>query len=148
MKIKIFLLSTIMLICGMARAEIQSETSCYVYIPHDNSSKHIQLALRTYVDKDLKKEVGAFIQYNGSKETIPLVFAKYVSTDTDSPNLGNYEISRIEIVDKKITGEYIFSQTGAGNTQGKSVEYKKFKTGKSMTFMYMGDDDPSCKINH
>ena len=64
--------------------------------------------MRTYEDKDLKKEVGAFIQYSSSKEIIPVVFAKYISTDTDSPGLGNYEISRVEILDSKVNGVYVF----------------------------------------
>jgi len=146
MNIRICLLAIVTFSCGIVRADVQSETACYVYVPRDSSSKPIKLALRTYVDKDLKKEVGAFVQYNASKETIPLVFTKYVSTDTDSPNLGNYEISRVEIVDKKIAGEYVFIQSGAGNTQGKYVVYTKSKTGKKITFMYTGDNHADCKI--
>lgn len=147
MKIKPIFLAFIFFGSGMAKADVLAETSCYSMVPPGKTSKPVRLTLRTYVDQDLKKEVGAFVQYNGSKETIPLVFAKYVSMDTDSPDLGNYEISRIEINEKKVTGEYIFSQSGAGNTQGKSVKYKSAKTGKAVTFQYVGDD-PSCKINH
>ena len=148
MKIKRLFIAAIMLGCGIAKADVQVETSCYVHVPRDNTSKHIKLALRTYVDKELQKEVGAVIQYNGSKETIPLVFRNYRAIDTDSPDLGNYEITRVEVVDKKLAGEYVFSQTGAGNTQGKSVTYKKSPTSKPITFMYLGDDeDPACKIN-
>lgn len=131
----------------MAKADVQSETACYVYVPQGQTSKPIQLAVRIYSDNDLKKEVGAFAQYNDSKEIIPLVFIRYVSTDTDSPELGNYEISRIEVNDRKVTGEYVFVQAGAGNAQGKYVKYKNTKTGKSTIFMHTGDGDPSCKIN-
>jgi len=146
LNIGICLLAIVTFSCGIARADVQSETACYVYVPRDGSNKPIKFALRTYVDKDLKKEVGAFVQYNSSKENIPLVFTKYVSTDTDSPDLGNYEISRVEIVDKKIAGEYVFIQSGAGNTQGKYVVYTKPKSGKKITFMYTGDNDVDCKI--
>ena len=143
-----FFIAIIFFSCGFAKAEVQSQTTCYFNVPRDTSSKQIQFALRTYEDEDLKKEIGAFVQYGGSKEIIPLVFNKYTNTDTDSPDLGNYEISRIEISKNKVTGEYIFVQTGAGNTQGKYVKYINYKTGKSMTFMAIGDDDPSCKINN
>jgi hypothetical protein len=136
-----------MLGSGIARADVQSETTCYMYESQTTASKDILLVVRTYLDNDLKKEVGAFAQYNGSKEIIPLVFKKYVATDTDSPGLGNYEISRIEIKDKKVTGEYIFFHTGAGHTQGKYVIYKNAKTGKATLFMEIPDDNPSCKIN-
>jgi len=147
MKIRIFFLTMIMLGSGIARADVQSDTACYVHVPHDEVSKHIRFVVRSYFDNDLKKEIGAFVQYNGSKEIIPLVFTKYVATDTDSPGLGNYEISRIEINNKKVTGEYIFYQTGAGHTQGKYVKYINEKTGKTTSFMETDADDPSCKIN-
>lgn len=147
MKIRFFFLITIMLGSGIARADVQSETTCYMYESQKTASKDILLVVRTYLDNDLKKEVGAFAQYNGSKEIIPLVFTKYVATDTDSPGLGNHEITRIEINDKKVTGEYTFIQTGAGHTQGKYVRYKNSKTGKSINFMEISEDNPSCKVN-
>ena len=147
MNIKPILLTIIVLGSGMARAEVQAETSCYSMVPPGKSSKPIRLALRTYIDQDLKKEVGAFIQYNGSKISIPLVLTKHVNTDTDAPDLGNYEATRIEIVEKKVAGEYVFAQTGAGVTQGRYVKYRNGKTGKVVTFQHAGDD-PSCKVNY
>lgn len=143
-----FFIAFILFSCGVARAEIHSETTCYSSVPKGSSSKPLRLAMRNYEDKDLKKEVGAFIQYSSSKEIIPLVFTKYISADTDYPSLGNYEISRVEISDSKINGVYVFVQTGAGNTQGKYVKYTDLKTGKSTIFVHTGDDDPACKINN
>ena len=132
---------------GAARADVQSETSCYSYSPRPNEhTKPIQFALRTYVDTDLKKEIGAFVQYNGSKDIIPLVFSKFVPTDTEDPGLGNYEIYRTEIVDKKITGEYMFAQTGAGNKQGKYAKYTNFRTGKQISLQYSSAEGTDCKI--
>jgi hypothetical protein len=148
MRVKGFLILFFLLSCGVAKADVQPKTTCYFNVPRDNSSRHVELALRTYEDMDLKKEIGAFVQYRGSKETIPLVFNKYTSTDTDSPELGNYEISRIEISKNKVTGEYVVIQTGAGIRQGKYVKYTNFKTGRSMIFMATGEDDPSCKIDN
>ena len=147
MTIQPFVLGIIFLASGIAKAEVHPETTCYSMVPPGKSSKPVRLALRTYVDQELKKEVGAFVQFNGSKEIIPLVLTRYVSTDADSPDLGNYEISRIEISDKKVTGEYVFVQSGAGITQGKFVKYKNAKTGKVVTFQSAGDD-PSCTINY
>jgi len=147
MNTRIFCLATIMLCNGLARADVQSETTCYMHESQTTELKDILLVVRTYLDNDLKKEVGAFAQYNGSKEIIPLVFTKYVAIDTDSPGLGNHEITRLEINDKKITGDYVFFQTGAGHTQGKYVRYKSAKTGKTINFMEISEDNPSCKIN-
>ncbi|GGC06369.1 hypothetical protein [Pseudoduganella buxea] len=129
-----------------AQAEIHVETECYVRVPAGKDSKPTRMAFRRYVDQDLKKEVGAFVQHDGSTEIIPLVLARHVSTDTDSPGLGNYEATRTGIVGKKPAGEYTFVQTGAGNTQGKYVRYTNAKTGKAVVFQHTGDDDSSCKI--
>lgn len=131
-----------------AQAGTQVQTECYVRVPPGKDSKPIRMTFRRYMDEELKKEVGSFVQYNNAKEIIPLVLGKHVSTDSDSPELGNYEDTRIEIVGLKVTGEYTFAQTGAGNTQGKYVRYTSAKTGKSVTFQHTGDDDSSCKVNH
>jgi len=147
MTIQPIFVAIIFLVSGVAKAEVHSTTSCYSTVPPGKSGKPIRLALRIYFDQELKKEVGAFVQYNGSQENIPLVLTKYVSTDTDSPELGNYEISRIAIGDKQVAGEYVFVQSGAGITQGKFVKYKNAKTGKAVTFQSSGDD-PFCKINY
>lgn len=147
MKIKPVFVATLVLVSGIAKAEIHVETACYSMVPPGKMSKPIRMALRTYVDQDLKKEVGAFVQYNGSKQIIPLVLTRHVSTNTDSPDLRNYEISRLEINEKKVAGEYVFAQTGAGVTQGKYVKYRSAKTGKVVTFQYAGDD-ASCKISY
>lgn len=147
MQIAPIFLAIIFFASGMARAEVHSETTCYSMVPPGKSSKPVRLALRTYVDQELKKEIGAFVQYSGSREIIPLVLTKHVSTDTDSPELGNDEISRIEISAKKVAGEYVFTQSGAGVTQGRYVKYKSAKTGKAVTFQFSGAD-PYCTINY
>lgn len=146
--IKPFLLAISLCCCiTSASADVRSETSCYVRVPPGASSKPIRMTLRTYVDQDLGKEIGAVVQYNGSKDIIPLVFVKYVATDTDSPGLGNHELSRLEIHDRKVAGEYVFVQAGAGLRQGKYVKYTSSTTGKTVTLLYTGPDDPECKIN-
>lgn len=147
MDIKNLFIATLLLASSIVKANVQVETSCYVHVPRDGTRKHIKLALRTYVDTDLQKEVGAFVQYNDAKESIPLVLKRYRRLDTDSPDLGNYEITRLQIAGDKIAGEYVFSQTGAGNKQGKSVIYRKSATATPVEFMHSGDDeDPACKI--
>lgn len=148
MKIKNLSIASLLLASSIVKADVQVEMSCYVYVPRDGARKHIKLVLRTYVDAAVQKEVGAFVQYNDAKESIPLVRMNYRRLDTDSPGLCNDEITRIEIADGKIAGEYVFSQTGAGNKQGKSATYRKSATARPIEFMHAGDDDdPDCKIS-
>jgi septal ring-binding cell division protein DamX len=127
MMIKLFIAVLGLLASGTAAAEIQAATSCYVGDSRPNSKVHLYLAVRTYTDTETQKEIGAFAQYDRAKLSIPLVFIQYVATDTDSPGLGNYELTRVEVVNKKVTGEYVFIQTGAGNRQGRLVRYKSAK---------------------
>lgn len=147
MRIAHFILTVALLSGTAVAAEVRLETLCYVRVPPGKDSKPIRMVFRSYYDQELKKEIGSFVQYNESKEIIPLMFEKFVNTDADSPELGNYEISRIEIINKKIAGEYTFVQTGAGHLQGRYVKYTNAKTGKSVTFQHTGDDDSACKVN-
>lgn len=145
---KALLLALALLASGTTAAEIQVQTSCYAGDSRPNSKVHIELAVLTYTDTTTKKEIAAFAQYNGAKSSIPLVFHKFVATDTDSPGLGNYELTRVEVVDKKVTGEYIFVQTGAGNRQGRYVTYKSAKFRKPILLQRSsGDGDLDCKFN-
>jgi hypothetical protein len=145
--IKSILIAVALLASGTAAAEIKAVTSCYDGDSRPNSKVRAHLAVRTYIDTETNKEIGAFAQYNRSKSSIPLVFVKLVPTDTDSPELGNYELTRVEVVDKKVTGEYVFVQTGAGNRQGRYVTYKSAKYPKPILLQQGYENDPRCQFN-
>lgn len=147
MVIKLFSIALAILASGTAAAEIQAVTSCYAGDSRSNSKATLRLAVRTYTDTETQKEIGAFAQYDGAKSSIPLVFVKLVATDTDSPGLGNYELTRVEVVGKKLTGEYVFTQTGAGNRQGRFVKYKSARFPKPIVLQHTGEDDRDCKFN-
>jgi hypothetical protein len=158
LKIKYLLLILATLYCVAANADVQTKVTCYAHAPRSSVDREIDLVLHVYVDNDLKKEVGSFVQYSVSKEAgafvaysapkepIPLIFTKYVPTDTDSPDLGNYDIYRTEIFNNKVTGQYVFGQTGAGIRQGKYATYKNFRTGKTMSFEFVGDKLSDCNF--
>lgn len=145
--IKSIFMAVALLASGTAAAEIKAVTLCYDGDSRPNSKVHVHLAVRTYTDTETNKEIGAFAQYNNSKESIPLVFVKFVPTDTDSPDLGNYELTRVEVVDKKVTGEYVFVQTGAGNRQGRYVTYKSARHPRPVLLQQGDENDPRCKFN-
>lgn len=144
---KSLLIALALLASGTAAAEIEATTSCYVGDSRPNSKVNLHLAVRTYTDTETRKEIGAFAQYNRGKSSVPLVFIKFVPTDTDSPGLGNYELTRVELVGKKVTGEYVFVQTGAGNRQGSYVTYKSAKFPKPILLQRTGEHDRDCKFN-
>ena len=83
------------------------------------------------------REVGAFVKYS-NKKFIPLVFDKRIETDVENPELGNYELQRLEISEGKVTVSYIFMQTGAGNKQGSFLKYRNLKTKNVYTLFNLG----------
>lgn len=134
----------------MAHAEVRVEESCWTHAARGGSDKRIQFVLKAYTDTDLDREVGAVVQYVGSKSTIPLVFKNLVRTDMeDDPDAGNYELTRVEVIDGKIGGEYVFAQVGSGIRQGRMVTYRKSKTANAITFYRSSDGDGGCgfKVN-
>jgi hypothetical protein len=135
---------------SIAHAEVKVEESCWTHAARDGSDKRIQFVLKAYTDTDLGKEIGAFVQYVGSKDTIPVVFTNFVRTDMeDDPDAGNYELTRVEVIDGKIGGDYVFAQVGSGIRQGKMVTYRKSKNAKPITFYRSSDGEGGCgfKLN-
>jgi hypothetical protein len=145
MKNSCFLFCFALLGASVAHAEVLVEKSCWSHAARGGSDKSIDFTLQTYRDTELDKEVGGFVRYLGSKETIPVAFKNFVRTDMDEdPEAGNYELTRVEIIDGKIGGEYVFAQVGFGIKQGRMVSYRKSKTAKPITFYHSTDSDGTC----
>ena len=146
MKFFTLLLAAALSAIGCAHAEIEVDNTCWAHASRGKGDRNVTFALRTYKDTELGKEIGAVIQYRGSRETIPLVFTKFVDTDPDEPALGNYELTRVEILDGRTGGEYVFFQAGAGIRQGRGVAYRKSKTSKPIWFEYTSSDFEPCVV--
>ena len=143
--------STVLFVAAMAaagwvHAEIETADTCWVHVSRGKSDRDSTFVLRTYKDTGLGKEIGAVVQYAGSRETIPLVFKSFVETDPDDPRLGNYDLTRVEVINGKISGEYVFSQIGAGIRQGRMAAYRKSKTSKPVWFEYSSSEDGACAL--
>jgi hypothetical protein len=135
---------------SIAHAAVQVDESCWTHAERGGSDKRIQFVLKAYTDTDLGKEVGAVVQYAGSKGAIPLVFTNFVRTGMDDDlDAGNYEITRVEVIDGKIGGEYVFAQVGSGIRQGRMVTYKRTKAAKPITFYRSSYGEGGCgfKVN-
>ena len=146
MKFRTLLFAAAITVTGWAHADVEVEGTCWVHTSRGKGDRDAKFVLRTYKDTELGKEIGAVIQYTGSRETIPLVFTKFVETDPDEPGLGNYELTRVEVLNGRIRGEYVFFQEGAGIRQGKGVAYRKTKTSKPVWFEYASSEDDTCAL--
>jgi len=146
MKFPTLLFAAALAATGWAHAAVEIEDTCWVHTSRGKGDRNAKFVLRTYKDTGLGKEIGALVQYAGSRETIPLVFTKYVETDPDEPALGNYELTRVEVLDGRIGGEYVFFQEGAGIRQGRGVAYRKTKTSKPVWFEYSPSEYDPCAL--
>jgi hypothetical protein len=146
MKPSALLLVAALAATGWARADVEVEDTCWVHTSPGKSDRATKFVLRTYRDTALGKEIGAVVQYAGSRETIPVVFTQFVETDPDEPGLGNYELTRVEVLNGRVSGEYVFFQTGAGIRQGRGVAYRKSKTSKPVLFQYTSSEYGTCAL--
>jgi len=133
-----YLIFVLSLACTTAFADVHVEASCFTLDARAMSKKMVYFVLQSYYDDEIGKEIGAFVRYGESKESIPLVFENKIDTDTDDPGLGNFELQRLEILNGRVTGRYTLVQTGAGNRQGRYIDYKNFKTKKTLLFQRHG----------
>lgn len=140
------LMAAALAVTGWAHADVEVEDTCWAHTSRGKGDRHAKFVLRTYKDTELGKEIGAVIQYTGSRETIPVVFTKFVETDPDEPALGNYELTRVEVLNGRIGGEYVFFQAGAGIRQGKGAAYRKTKTSKPVWFEYTSSEYDACVL--
>lgn len=81
----------------VAYGEVRVEESCWTHAARGGSDKRVQFVLKAYTDTDLDREVGAVVQYVGSKSTIPLVFKNFVRTDMeDDPDARNTSLPELK----------------------------------------------------
>ncbi|MEO6856385.1 MAG: hypothetical protein ABI410_08900 [Rhodoferax sp.] len=136
---KLFILITAVFFLNTTNAEITSQTLCF----ENQKNKNIELLLRTYVDNEIQKEIGALVKYKSSKNTIPLVFVD----DDATGESADYVLNWLEIFDGKITGEYRLIKPKMATIFGAYVKYKSIKTGKETIFSPSGKSEDECLIN-
>lgn len=106
---------------GISKAGVVEENRCYFFQPRKFGEQHYALKLHIYRDQKTGKEIFASIQYK-EDTYIAAVWYSTVHPDTEE-DMGNYETKRVEVINGKITGEYLEVKTGAGNRQGEYLEY-------------------------
>jgi hypothetical protein len=135
-----FLLFAIHVLPCCAIADVVTETTCYV--SYRNQNKPLELVMRTYIDNDLKTEIGAIVKYANSKKAIQLVYAGDTTTDE---KLNNYELKWLEILNHKITGEYVYAKQGAGSgISAYSLTYKNNSSKKETIFSLSTKSNAEC----
>lgn len=139
-KITVHLVVLSCLIWTHADAGVIVESRCYGYQVRGRNESQFSLRLNVYKDETSGKEIASNVQYK-ENSFVPIVFWKTEATDEDKI-LGNYQIHRVEVIEGKITGEYVNVRTGAGIKQGSYLLYKKYNDGKR--FIFFENDGERC----
>ncbi|WP_322049450.1 hypothetical protein [Paraburkholderia sp. J67] len=111
-----------------AYSDVTQESYCFSPV----KNRPARIELRTYFDEDAGWQ-GAFVKYENSKETIPLVFVDSIEDQTQNGNPADRTTKWVEVVHGLITGEYEMENKG-GNVG--SLTYKNYKSQKSFGFVF------------
>jgi hypothetical protein len=113
-------------------AVVSIESGCYRQTPQLVGTNNSFLFFQSYRDEDLLEEVGAFVSYNNSEKRIALLFSDEVQGE--GANEGDYQKIWLEVVGRKVTGQYVEHGNYSGNSAGKHMKYTNFKTRRVTTF--------------
>lgn len=123
-----------------ANAGVNVESGCYVRTPEGLGKNTQFFLIQSYYDDELQGYVGAFVDYNNSKNRISLVFADEVQGDGVAT--GDYQRYWLEIENKKVTGQYVEYGTYSGNAGGNYIKYTNSKQKKVTLFRIATIDSP------
>lgn len=128
------------LLCLRVHAGVSVESGCFEQTPKAVGKSSAFFFFQSYHDDDLQEDVGAFVSYNNSKNRISLVFSDEVQGE--GPNEGDYQKFWLEVVGKKVTGQYVEQGNYSGNPGGKYIKYTSFKTNRVTVFRIAMIDSP------
>jgi len=128
-----------------AHADVSVASGCYEKTPEAVGKSTPFFFFQSYYDNDLLEDVGAFVSYNNSNSRILLVFSNEVQGE--GPNEGEYQKFWLEVVGKKVTGQYVEQGNYNGNPGGKYIKYTSFKTNQATVFRIAMIDSP-CTVGH
>jgi len=137
------LLAISLLVLSTIHAEVVEEKRCYYYQIINAGEKQYALKLHIYRDAKTGQEFFASVQYKEGSY-IPAVWQSKVIPDQEE-ELGNYEIRRVEIINGRITGEYLEVRTGAGIKQGKYLEYISGTRPSKARVIFFSAEYSSCQ---
>ena len=123
-----------------AHAGVSVESGCYEQTPRAAGKSNPFFFFQSYRDDDLQEDVGAFLSYNNSKNRISLVFSDEVQGE--GTNEGDYQKFWLEVVGKKVTGQYVERGNYSGNAGGRHIKYTSFKTNRVTVFRIAMIDSP------
>lgn len=138
---KIVLLIVIIVLLPLrVYAGINKESGCYQQVEKAAGKGTPFFFFQSYRDDDLEEYVGAFVNYNNSKNRISLVFHDEIQGEGSSE--GEYQKYWLEVINKKVTGQYVEHGNYKGNAGGRYIKYTAFRSNRTVVFRIAMVDNP------
>ena len=124
----------LVLISCVTHAGVSIESACYQSeSSHGVAGKAKAFFLfKSYRDDDAQEYVGGVVNYNNSKSNISVVYDDEVQEGGGSS--GAFQRTWLEIINRKITGQYVEYGNYDGNMGGRYIKYTGFKDGRVVIF--------------
>lgn len=113
-------------------AGVSVESGCYQETSEAVGRSSNFFFFQSYRDEELLEDVGAFVSYKNSNRRIALLFSDEIQGEGMTE--GNYQKFWLEVINKKVTGQYVEYGNYNGNPGGKHIKYTSFKTNRVTTF--------------
>lgn len=139
---KYFIGLILALISCMTYAGVSIESACYQSegVHGAGGKGRSFFFFKSYRDEDDHTYIGGFVNYNNSKLSISVVY------DSEVQGVGGYsgdfQRTWLEIVDRKITGQYVEYGNYDGNPGGRYIKYTGYKDGRVVLFRISMNNSP------
>lgn len=126
----------------VAHAGVSIESACYQgESSHGAAGKASAFfRFRSYRDDDAQKYIGGIVNYKNSKSSIPVVYDDEIQAGEGSS--GSFQRTWLEIINRKIVGQYVEYGDYDGNSGGRYIKYTGFKDNKTVVFRVAMNDAP------
>ncbi|WP_148289699.1 hypothetical protein [Ideonella sp. B508-1] len=127
--------------CG-AHAGVSIESACYQSESSHGAAGKASAFFRfkSYRDDDAQKYIGGIVNYKNSKSSIPVVYDDEVQAGEGSS--GSFQRTWLEIINRKIVGQYVEYGGYDGNPGGRYIKYTGFKDNRVVVFRVVMNDAP------
>lgn len=127
--------------CG-AHAGVSIESACYQSESSHGAAGKVNAFFRfkSYRDDDAQKYIGGIVNYKNSRSSISVVYDDEVQVGEGA----SVEFRRtwLEIINRKITGQYVEYGDYDGNPGGRYIKYTGFKDNRVVVFRVVMNNAP------
>lgn len=126
----------------VAHAGVSIESACYQSeSSHGAAGKaNAFFRFKSYRDDDAQIYIGGIVNYKNSKSSISVVYDDEVQVGEGSSE--GFRRTWLEIINRKVTGQYVEYGDYDGNPGGRYIKYTGFKDNRVLVFRVVMNNAP------